>query len=177
MISAQHRSILGVTLGMLLMVGSPAYAVNDTFERSCDPTCATKPPKENLFVRATGDLDGNGSSPTVDGTLAKGQKKTVVRVDLTYEWFSTNNQFRAFVIKINNKFPANFLILNHLSSCGPGSCVVSATYWFDIDVQESVYPTQFYGQPLVVALSPSAKVADANSTYNATLAIQVLKKK
>jgi len=29
---------------------------------------------------------------------------------------------------------------------------------------ESTYPTQFYGQPLIVTLEPSAKAADANST-------------
>jgi len=45
-----------------------------------------------------------------------------------------------------------------------------------MDAQESVYPTQFLGQPLVVTFD-SAKAADANSQYNTTMTIQVVKKK
>jgi hypothetical protein len=175
---ARYRHVgFACALALSLLAAAPAFAVNDTMEQSCDPDCSIKPPKEALFIRSTGDLDANGASPVISGTLKKGQKNTVVRVDLTYEWFSLNNQFRSLVVKINNKFPVNFVILNHLSSCGPGSCVVHATYWFDINQQEAVYPTEFIGQPLNVALQSSAKVADANSSYNATLAIQVVKKK
>jgi hypothetical protein len=39
-----------------------------------------------------------------------------------------------------------------------------------------VYPGQFYSQPLEITVT-SAKAADANSQYNATLCAQVLKKK
>ncbi len=177
MMSRYRFVVLGLSLTLSVLGASSASALNDTQERSCDPNCLTKPPKEALFIRSTGDLDANGGSPQIDGLLAKGQKKTVIRVDLTYEWFSTNNQFRALTVKANNKFPVNFLVLNHLSSCGPGSCVVSATYYFDVDVQEATYPGEFVGQPVTISLMPSNKVADAGSFYNATLAIQVAKKK
>ena len=176
-VSRFRHIALGLSLAMSLVGASSASALNDTQERSCDPLCATKPPKESLFIRSFGDLDANGGSPQIDGTLAKGQKKTVIRVDLTYEWFSTNNQFRPLTVRANNRFPVNFVILNHLSSCGPGSCVVHATYWFDIDKQEATYPGEFIGLPVTISLVGSNKVADAGSTYNATLAIQVVKKK
>jgi hypothetical protein len=176
--SRYRRSVLGFAVGMLLLGASSASAVNDSFERSCDPLCLSKPPKENMYVKAVGDLDGNGASPEISGTLAKGNKKTMVKVDLTYEWFSLNNQFRPLTVRLNDRYPAGqFLILNHLTSCGPGSCVVGATYLFDVDLQEATYPGQFYGLPLKVDLEQSSKAADANSNYNATLAIEVLKKK
>lgn len=171
------KSSLGIAAGILLLTASWASAANDNFERSCDPDCIVKPPKENLFVRAAGDIEPSGATVQLSGTLLKGKKKTVVRVDVTHEYFSLSNQFRAMTVKINGKFPApNFIVLNHIPACGPGNCVVSATYWFDIDGQESVYPGQFYGQPLVVTFD-SSKAADANSIYNTTMAIAVVKKK
>jgi hypothetical protein len=175
--SRYRRFATALSFAISLLAASSAWALNDVQERSCDPDCATKPPKQTLFIRSSGDLDGNGASPQITGTLAKGKKKTVIRVDLTYEWFSLSNQFRSLTVKANGKFPINFVILSHITSCGSGSCVVSATYWFDIDQQEAVYPGQFYGLPVTISLEQSAKAADANSTYNATLAIAVVKKK
>jgi hypothetical protein len=177
-IARYRRSVIGVAFGVLLFGTSSAWALNEVIDRSCDPDCATKPPKESLFIRASGDLDGNGASPEISGTLAQGKKKRVVRVDLTYDWFTTNNQFRAFTVRVNDRFPApSFTVINHFTSCGPGECLVTATYWFDLDAQELTYPGEFYGQPLKVDLEASTKAADANGVYNATLAIQLVKKK
>ena len=164
-----------VVLGTLSLAASYAAAANDTFTSSCNPPACTQS-KQNLFLRASGDIEPNGTTVQLAGTIVKGKKKTVVRVDVTHEYFSMSAQFRNMVVKINGKFAADFLILSHIPACGPGDCVVSATYWFDIDAQESVYPTQFYGQPLVVTFD-SSKAADGNSIYNTTMAIEVVKKK
>jgi hypothetical protein len=170
-----RRASFGLAVGVLL-AASPALAVNEVYESSCGPSypCA-KPPKANLCVRQYGDLGANGEIGTGLGGLAKGKKGTMVKIDTTLEWFSLSNQFRPITVKLNNKFPVNFVILNHLDACPNGFCLRHATYWFDLDLQESVYPGQFYNQPLEISVV-SAKAADANSTYNLTFCAQVLKK-
>jgi hypothetical protein len=175
--SSVRSSSIAVVLSMLVLAAAPAWAVNEQYESSCGPSypCA-KPPKENLCFRQVGDLGANGEIVQAIGALAKGKKGTMVKVDMTFEWFSLSNQFRPFNLKLNNKFPINFLILNHLDSCPSGFCLRHATTWFDIDQQELVYPTQFYNQPLIITLD-SAKTADANSQYNVTICASVLKKK
>ena len=178
----QRHAALGLALGALL-AATPALAINETYESTCLPVggyslpapACTKLPKENMCFRQVGDFDGNGAIVQAAGTLAKGKKGTIVKVDMTFEWFTLSAQFRPFNLKLNGKFPANFLILNHLDSCGNGACTRHATTWFDIDAQELVYPGQFYGQPLNITLD-SNKTADAGSSYNVTICASVLKK-
>ena len=170
-----RRTALGLALGVLLAT-TPAFAVNEQYESTCGPYPCAKPPKENLCFRQVGDFDGSGAIAQAVGALAQGKKKTIVKVDMTFEWFTLSAQFRPFNLKLNGRFPVNFLILNHLDSCGSGACTRHATTWFDIDAQESVYPGQFYGKPLVITLD-SAKAADANSSYNVTICASVLKNK
>lgn len=184
------RTALAAALAALALGTTPAFAVNEIYQYSCDtnaqssppgPTspCSTKPPKERVMVSVLGDFDGNGTSPELSAILAKGGKKQLVTVDLTYEYFSQSSQFRALTVRVNDKFPApNFVILNHITSCGPsGLCLLHAKYWFDVDGLEAAYPGQFYGQPLKVDLEASTKAADASSSYNATLIAEVVKKK
>jgi len=181
------RRLLGITLGMLI-ASSPAFAVNEYYQYSCDSTiasppgptspCVTKPPKERVMVSVSGDYDANGTSPELSVTLAKGGKKQLVTVGLTYEYYSLSGQFRPLTVRVNDKYtPPNFVILNHLPQCTGGFCVVHADYWFDIAELEASYLTQFYGQPLKVDLEASTKNADAGSQYNATLIARVEKKK
>ncbi len=166
----------GTMLGLLVMAASPSWALNEVYESTCGPYPCAKPPKENLCFRQAGDLGASGEIVQAVGALLKGQKKTMVKVDMTFEWFTLSNQFRPFTVKLNNKFPVNFVILNHLDSCPSGFCLRHATTYFDIDQQEAVYPGEFFGQPLVITMD-SAKLADAGSTYNVTICAQVLKKK
>jgi hypothetical protein len=169
------RSI--VALGVLMLVSVPAWAANEVYESTCGPSYpCVKPPKENLCFRQYGDLGANGEIGQAIGALSKGQKKTILKIDMTFEWFSLSAQYRPFNLKVNNKFPVNFLILNHLDSCPSGFCLRHATFYYDMDQQESVYPGQFVGQPLVITLD-SAKLADASSQYNVTICAQVLKNK
>jgi hypothetical protein len=51
------------------------------------------------------------------------------------------------------------------SDCAPPNVAESFT----------VYPNQFYGQPLVITLD-SNKAADAGSSYNVTICAEILKK-
>lgn len=167
-----------IALCALVLASAPAWAVNEVYESTCGPSYpCVKPPKENLCFRQYGDLGANGEMGQAIGALSKGQKKTMLKIDMTFEWYSLSAQFRPFNLKVNNKFPVNFIILNHLDSCPAGGfCLRHATFYYDMDQQESVYPGQFVGQPLVITLD-SAKLADANSQYNATICAQVLKKK
>jgi hypothetical protein len=167
---------IGLSLGLLLLAAAPASALNDFTTQSCDPTCATKPPKASVFVAQGGDLDGTGAGAPVTATLAKGGKKTVVKVTWTYEWFSAGATFRSFVVKLNGKFPTDFTVISNLDSCPSGSCLRGATTWFDLDFLEATYPGQIIGQPLVVTLT-SARTADAGGTYQSTMAVDVVKKK
>ena len=171
-----RSALIGISLAASLLGASPAAALNEVIESSCDPDCATKPPKQALFVRQIGDLGPSGEIVPMTGTLAKGAKKTVLKIDLTFEWFTLSAQFRPLTVKVNNKFPVNFLLLTHLDSCPSGECLRHATVWFDIDKQESVYPGQFYGQPLTITVT-SAKAADAGVQYIASFAAQIVKKK
>jgi hypothetical protein len=167
---------LTAMLGLLVIAPSPASALNEVYESTCGAYPCIKPPKENLCFRQAGDFDANGAGAQAIGALAKGKKGTMLKIDVTYEWFTLSNQFRSFNLRVNNKFPVNFVILNHLDSCPSGFCLRHSTTYYDMDQQESVYPGEFYNQPLVITLN-SAKVADAGSNYNVTVCAQVLKKK
>jgi len=173
--------LLGLTVGALMFATTPAFALNEIYESTCAPlNDSTHPcvklPKENLCFRQEGDFDANGAGAQASGTLAKGKKGTIVKVDMTYEWFTLSAQFRPFTMKLNGKFPVDFTIINHLDSCGNGECLRHATTYFDIDKQEAVYPGQFYGQPLTITLD-SAKAADSGSSYTVNICAQVIKNK
>jgi len=168
---------LGVMLGGLMLGAAPASALNDIVVSSCDPDCAIKPPKKAVFIRQYGDFDGNGAAGPIAVTLAKGQKKTVVRVDWQFTWFTTSATFRSFTLKLNNHFAAPLApFVNDLDSCGGTACTRSGVAWFDIDAQEAVVPGDFYGKPLTVTMT-SQRAADANGMgYQLTLAAQIVKK-
>src|SRR5689334_19097811 len=166
-----------IALCALVLASAPAWALNEVYESTCGPTYpCVKPPSENLCLKQIGDLDANGAMVTATGALAKGKKKTMLKIDTTFEWFSLGNTFRSFNLKVNGKFAVNFTVLNHLDSCASGACVRHMTWYYDMDDQEAVYPGQFYGQPLVITFD-SSRAVDANSYYNLTLCAQVLKKK
>ncbi len=160
----------------VLFGASSAWALNDVYESTCGSYPCAKPPKQNLCWRQEGDFDANGAIAQSVGALAQGKKKTIVKVDMTFEWFTQSAQFRPFNLKLNGRFPINFLILNHLDSCGNGECLRHAVTYFDIDAQEAVYPGQFYGQPLVITLD-SAKAADNGSSYTINMCAEVVKNK
>lgn len=173
----RKRSLgFGMVAATLLFGAAPSFAVNEIYESTCGAYPCVKPPNENLCFKQIGDLDGSGAMAQAIGALAKGKKKTMLKIDMTFEWFSLGNTFRSFNLKVNNKFAVNFTILNHLDSCPSGACTRHATWYYDLDVQEATYPGQFYGQPLVITLD-SARAVDANSYYNVTICAQVLKKK
>lgn len=177
MTDTTFRSVCSaIALGVLMLASVPAWAINEVYESTCGPYPCAKPPKENLCFRQAGDLGASGEIVQAVGALSKGQKKSMLKIDMTFEWFTLSNQFRPFTVKVNGKFPVNFVVLNHLDSCPAGFCLRHGTYYFDMDEQELVYPGQFIGQPLVITLD-SAKTADAGSTYNVTMCAQVLKKK
>ncbi len=174
--SMLRSSSFAVMIGALVLAASPASALNEVYESTCGQYPCAKPPKENLCFRQTGDLDANGAMGQAIGALAKGKKGTMLKIDMTFEWFTLSNQFRSLNLKVNNKFAYNFTVLNHLDSCPNGFCLRHATWYYDLDEQEGVYPGEFYNQPLVITVN-SAKIADAGSTYNVTVCAQVLKKK
>jgi len=110
--SHYRYALIGLSLGTLLIAAAPASALNDTAVYSCDLACATIIPKSTVAMRQVGDFDANGAPGPIAMTLAKGKKKTLVKVDWTFEWFSLSNTFRVFIIKLNNHFPAPILIVS-----------------------------------------------------------------
>ena len=171
----RYLGLVGLSLAALFASAPSAWALNDVFESSCAAPCL-KPPKENLFIRGAGDFDANGATPTITGTLAKGSKKTVLKIDVTFSWFSLGNTFRVFNAKVNNRFAANYTILNWLDSCANGMCTRTMQFYYDMDVQELAYPGEFIGQPLNITFN-SSRAVDNGSNYTVAIAAQVFKKK
>lgn len=179
MLLHRRHVTLASSVALALLVAAPASALNDLVVRSCDPTCESKPPKERLFIRAGGDFAGTGMSPEISGTLASGIKKSIVRVDLTYEWLSstTTTAVRPLTVRVNDRPTSLFSSFG--SSCRSETCVVHTVWWFDVDQLESSYPGEFHGKPLKVDLESSVRATDDGQFdfYQLSMAIEVAKKK
>ena len=167
---------LPVMLGLILIVTSASAVI----ESSCPAPC-TKPPKANLFVRETAGVIG--TSGPVSGTLARGQKRTALRLDGSAD-FQTNGS--GGVAGVN--FTVNGIafyggvggFLGETSvPCPSGStiCGVTWTYWIDIDAAEASNPGVFIDQPLVITLLPVTNSSPNGSAYKASFSAQVVKKK
>jgi hypothetical protein len=128
------------------------------------------------MMKQFGDFDAAGAGVPLTATLAKGAKKSLLKIDVNYQWFALGAGFRPFTIRVNNKFAANFTVLNELDSCSSGFCVRHVTQYYDLDLQEAAYPGEFLGQPLVITMD-SARAVDAGSSYQATLTAEIIKKK
>jgi hypothetical protein len=165
-----RRSILGLLGAIVVFGASTAFAV---VESSCPSPC-TKPPKESLFVHETGATitSGFGNCTVLAGTIAKGKKKTVLRVDAS---------FRGTSVSTGNDCSVNMTV-NGIGMNGaggyyntPAPCIsVTGSFWLDIDAAEAANPGMFINQPLTITLDCRA---DVNTPYAATFSAQVIKKK
>jgi hypothetical protein len=173
--SSYRRYSLGTLIAGVVLLASPALAV---VESSCPAPCA-KPPRNAIFVRETaGNLDVNGYTAPLEGTLSKGTRHTVVRVDATVTVYRSGNGPSSLFLSptLNSQEPG---YAGHGTACADTHpyCTISMTVWFDIDQLEAAHPGKFVGQLLIVALVGEGLTGSgAGSPYWATFDAQVVKK-
>ena len=173
---SNRRFSLGALIAGAFLITSPARA---TLQSSCPAPCA-KPPRYAIFVRETaGTLDANAHLTPLTGTLLKGSRNTVVRVDATVTVETSPAPSSLFIsAALNNQYPG-VGYSGHGTACADTHpyCTMSMTVWFDIDQLEAAHPGMFVGQPLSVSLGGGGLTGGgAGDTYWATLDAQVVKK-
>jgi hypothetical protein len=172
--SSCRRFSLGTLIAGAILIASPALA---TPESSCPAPCA-KPPRYGIFVREpSGTLDANAKITPLTGTLFKGARHTVVRVDatVTVEAGAGGSSSIYFSALLNNHFAGS----GHGTACADTHpyCTVSMALWFDIDQLEADYPGMFVGKPLTALLQGGSLTGGGSGrTYWATFDAQVVKK-
>lgn len=166
-----RRTLTMAAAGALLATNALAMV-----ESSCPAPC-TVPPKTSIFVRETGAL-GTGGYIYVPGTLQKGLKKTVLRVDAT------------FVVDVDPTLPGLWLRpkVNGIKIDGPltltvcdsaraANCTISATFWWDLDALEAAHPGEFIGKPLEIMLEGGNMFGSGQGMeFQASLAATLVKK-
>jgi hypothetical protein len=158
------------------LLASPALAV---VQSSCPAPCA-KLPRYAIFGRETGGhLDANGYLVDLVGTLAKGIRKTIVRVDASVN-VEGGVGFNSLYVSayLNGKSAGGVGTSGYGTACASTHpyCTVTATIWFDIDALEATYPGQFVGQPLTVSVGGGALTGSgAGRSYWASFDAQVVK--
>ena len=169
------RTIRALTvLGTTLTISTAALA---TVESSCPAPCSV-PPRSAIFVRDSGVLAANGQITPLTGTLLKGIRKTVLRVDATVTVLSNGSVPSVFLVGSVNDL---YYSATHATSCTNVNgfyCTITASLWFDIDTLETQYPGQLIGQSLDIKLvGGNVLFGGAGLVYNATFSAQVVKKK
>jgi hypothetical protein len=160
-------------LGATAMLSGNALAV---VESSCPAPCPVAP-KTALFVREAGNLAAGGSA-FLPGTLQKGVKKTVLRVDATFTVDVDPTVPGLWIMPTLNGINAGNLHPFALCESSRATiCTVSATFWWDIDALEAAHPGQFVGQPLDIILWGGNNFgAGSGLPFQASFAAQVVKK-
>ena len=110
------------------------------------------PPRTTLFVRDAGaTLNSSGSlAAPLTGTLRKGKKKTVVRIDATIVVQGVQPLIPGVFVRpsINGVAVGALQLAAAPCSTVAGVCSASGSFWFDLDALEAENPGAFVGQPL-----------------------------
>ncbi len=158
---------------VLVAVGATSsWAVVET---SCPAPCK-KPPSTNVFVRElNGNFDAAGLIAPLTATLAHGKKHSVLRIDVMLLSTLTNNARGLFeTVSVNS----TSLAQQPIQACPTDQpCVLTATYWLELDAAEAASPGMFFKGPLQVNVSGGVININAGigNHYEATLAVQLLK--
>ena len=129
-----------------------------------------------------GTLDAAGSIAPLAGTLAKGAKKSILRVEALVNHLhggtGTTGVLHVAVngVLLENGFGGGFTDGTVLSCTGQ-VCLTTGTFWLDLDAAETANPGMFVGQPLSIVLTYTTQAANAGSSYAASFSVQVSKKK
>lgn len=145
---------------------------------SCPAPCS-KPPKAALFMaEPSGALDATGNIATLMGTIAKGVKKTVLRLDATVDVYANPAIEGCFVTARVNEVFFSMGQSNTMDTPVNSDCTITGTYWIDIDQAEASHPGQFIGQPLVVIVDGGSQASGGmGDPYVASVSVQVIKNK
>jgi hypothetical protein len=117
----------------------------------------------------------------MSGTLLKGTRKTVLRIDAYVTMVSAPNVPGVYVSPSVNGYVASQLGSSQMFPCtspAPALCTASASFWFDIDAMEAAHPGEFIDRPLNIELSGGSVAFGASGLqYEASFSAQVVKKK
>lgn len=114
----------------------------------------TSPGKTAVHAQATGNLNTVGDITTMTGQILKGKAKSVVEINATISIMPSSNLPGAYLRARINGINANHG--NTYSQCQQVSsdrCLITATFWADIDALETANPGSFVGQPLDIEIA------------------------
>ena len=170
-----HRRLGAVALAATALLSTAAFAA----ESSCPSPCAT-PPKWALFARDNGGTDQWGIE-YLTGTLLKGTRKTVLRIDASVIMKSAANVSGVSVVPHVNGYLASQLGASQMFPCtspSPDYCTTAGTFWFDIDAMEAAHPGEFIDRPLNIEMhGRTVPFGVTGLQYEASFSAQIVKKK
>jgi hypothetical protein len=170
--TARTLTVLGTTA----LLSTAALA---TVESSCPAPCSI-PPRTTLFVRDAGGSMPAGNEVILNGTLLKGVRKTVLRVEATITMLVSDPNITRLTIAaaLNNLGPALGEAQTLCDSNKAQFCTATGSFWFDVDALEAAHPGLFLGQPLNIQIVGTPGGASATGAlYTVSFSAQVVKKK
>ena len=147
---------------------------------------STSPGKASVFV----SVSREGPSPNfetvcseipVAGTISKGRKHSVLRLDASLRDFNFSGctpPWGQNLLASVNGVPFNGLWIGNSTTCNGGTCSVTITNWLDIDAAEATSPGMFVGKPLNISVVPSYTLTSCGCTMaeSLTFSAQQVKK-
>lgn len=144
-----------------------------------EPT-TTSPGKSSVFAEEhSGMLDSVGNITPLAGQIAKGKRKTVVRIDATVGINGNPAVTGVLVLaSVNGHFAQpGFAYANQCSTASAVQCSATGTFWLDIDAAETAFPGVYVGQPLdIQVVGGNQAVAGMGLSYHVSFSAQVVKK-
>jgi hypothetical protein len=143
---------------------------------------STSPGKNSAFESS--DF-GNGDMPQavttlLTATLLKGKKKHVLVVEATLSSGTSPVPSYLFLRATVNGFPMepldSGLLDDVLQACNNGPCILSPTWWLDLDAAELAHPGMFIKQPLTVTLLGGEGFPAPQLDSKATMSVRLQKK-
>jgi hypothetical protein len=173
--------VRAVTLASLLL---PTLA-SAVVESSCPAPCSVLP-KSALFLRETnGTLGVAGDIATLSGTLGKGIRKRVLRIDTTITVVMENAPFSTVAVypTVNGFFAhpwgvnVTALAVAQCDVNKGSTCSVTGSFWWDLDALEEAHPGMILGQPLVIDLNGGSTTGQGSDLrYWASFSAELVKK-
>ena len=131
---------------------------------------STSPGKNAVFVSAT-NIAINSTVTLVAGMIAKGKKKHVLAVEGTV--YKANNDTFALVAKVNGVVMEPGQVFG---GCPAAQCLVTGTWWLDLDAAEVANPGVFIGEPLNVELVGEPYLFIATTANKVSMTVRQEKK-
>jgi len=179
MISTRSLHAIRAAAVAVAVLAAPALAAVDS---SCAPPC-TVAPKSALFVRENdGTINANSYIVPLQGTLQKGTRKTVLRVDVSLFVQIDPSMPSVYIYPTVNGQKAGTGYAGLMQAVCDHSlsayCSVSGSFWWDLDALEAAHPGKFIGQPLNIAVDGGSLVGGGvGQPYSASFSAELVKKK